>query len=101
MAMRLEQTKGDLRQQVADRLGDGFSSIRGAVEEQIKAGRHEQSGRLDGSADRTHFFAGHYHFSTQIRVRDLNQKTMQSLDSIRDRVDVKLHGDHRSGPAKT
>ncbi|MDQ1409910.1 MAG: hypothetical protein QOJ41_1645, partial [Acidobacteriaceae bacterium] len=28
MATRLEQTKGDLRQQVSDRLGDGFSGIR-------------------------------------------------------------------------
>ena len=46
MASRLEQTKGDLRQQVADRLSSGFSDIRGTVEEQMKAGRQEQSERL-------------------------------------------------------
>ena len=34
MATRLEQTKGDLRQQLTDRLGDGFSLMRNAVEEQ-------------------------------------------------------------------
>src|SRR5215813_14396857 len=46
MASRLEQTKGDLRQQVADRLGDGFSGLRTVVEGQMKAGRQEQSERL-------------------------------------------------------
>ncbi len=46
MASRLEQTKGDLRQQVADRLGDGFSGVRATVEEQMKAGRREQAERL-------------------------------------------------------
>jgi hypothetical protein len=45
-AMRLEQTKGAIGLQVADRLGDGFSAIRSAVEEQMKAGRQEQSARF-------------------------------------------------------
>src|SRR5690242_15692231 len=38
MASRLEQTKGDLRQQVSDRLADGFTGIRNAVEEQMTSG---------------------------------------------------------------
>src|SRR5450432_506559 len=46
MAARLEQTKGDLRQQVSDRLAEGFNGIRGAVEDQMLAGRREQSQRL-------------------------------------------------------
>lgn len=43
MASRLEQTKGDLRQQVTDRLAEGFNATRAAVEQQLKDGRLEQS----------------------------------------------------------
>ena len=46
MATRLEQTKGDLRQDVSDRLNGGFREIRQAVENQMTAGRREQSERL-------------------------------------------------------
>jgi DNA recombination protein RmuC len=90
MATRLEQTKGDLRQQVADRLGDGFSSIRNGVEEQMKAGRHEQAGRL--AEARTELTSSLALTTSQLKTEfeNLSQKTMQSLDSIRDRVDAKL-----------
>jgi DNA recombination protein RmuC len=90
MATRLEQTKGDLRQQVADRLGDGFSSIRSGVEEQMKAGRHEQAGRL--AEARTELTSSLALTTSQLKTEfeNLTQKTMQSLDSIRDRVDAKL-----------
>ncbi|MGH9513221.1 MAG: DNA recombination protein RmuC [Terriglobales bacterium] len=90
MAMRLEQTKGDLRQQVADRLGDGFSGIRGAVEEQMKAGRNEQAGRL--AEARVELTSSLALTTSQLKsdFDNLTQKTMQSLDSIRDRVDAKL-----------
>ena len=44
MASRLEQTKGDLRQQVTDRIRQGFSEIRSSVEQQLAAGREEQTG---------------------------------------------------------
>src|SRR5438309_1324944 len=46
MASRLEQTKGDLRQEVSDRLNGGFGEIRAAVENQMTAGRREQAERL-------------------------------------------------------
>ncbi len=85
-AMRLEQTKGALGLQVADRLGDGFSAIRSAVEEQMKAGRQEQSGA------RTELTSSLALTTAQLKSEfdNLNQKTAQSLDSIRDRVDARL-----------
>ena len=43
MAGRLEQVKGDLRQQVSDRLESGFSAMRISVEEHLASGRREQS----------------------------------------------------------
>jgi DNA recombination protein RmuC len=46
MASRLELTKGDLRQQISDRLGQGFTEIRSAVDQQLAAGRGEQTTRL-------------------------------------------------------
>ncbi|PYX94310.1 MAG: hypothetical protein DMG71_12925 [Acidobacteria bacterium] len=90
MAMRLEQTKGDLRQQVADRLEQGFSRIRSSVEEQLTTGRREQAEGLAGArTELTHSLA----LTTgQLKneFESLNQKTAQSLESIRDRVDEKL-----------
>src|SRR6266446_5113372 len=90
MATRLEQTKGDLRQQVTDRIQQGFSEIRSSVEQQFAAGREEQNRSLtDGRSELTSSLL----LTTQqlkVEFQSLNQQTAQSLDSIRDRVDQKL-----------
>jgi DNA recombination protein RmuC len=90
MATRLEQTKGDLRQQVTDRIQQGFSEIRLTVEQQLAAGREEQNRSLaDGRTEMTHSLL----LTTQqlkAEFQGLNQQTAQSLDGIRDRVDAKL-----------
>src|SRR5260370_11146933 len=90
MASRLEQTKGATRQQVADRIKQGFSGIRGALEEQLASGREEQTRRL---AEARSEMTGSLLLTTQqlqVEFQRLNQQTAQSLDSIRDRVDQKL-----------
>jgi len=90
MASRLEQTKGDLRQQVADRLSDGFSSLRSAMDEQMKAGRQEQAERL---AETRAELAGSLAMTTsalKLEFDRLNQQTAENLDRIRERVDAKL-----------
>lgn len=51
MASRLEQTKGDLRLHLADRIAQGFSEIRAAVDQQLAAGRSEQTTRLTQFSD--------------------------------------------------
>src|SRR5271157_4445239 len=90
MASRLEQTKGDLRQQVTDRIQQGFSEIRSSVEQQLASGREEQNRSLtDGRSEMTSSLL----LTTQqlkVEFQSLNQQTAQSLDSIRDRVDSKL-----------
>jgi len=90
MASRLEQTKGDLRQQVTDRIQQGFSEIRGAVEQQLASGREEQNRSLaDGRSELTQSLL----LTTQqlkVEFQGLNQQTAQSLEGIRDRVDAKL-----------
>jgi DNA recombination protein RmuC len=90
MAMRLEQTKGDLRQQVSDRLEDGFSRIRCSVEEHLASGRREQAERL--AEARTELTGSLALTTSQLKTEfdGLNQKTAQHLDAIRDRVDAKL-----------
>lgn len=90
MAQRLEQTKGDLRQQVSDRLGEGFSVIRNAVEDQMQAGRREQSAGLSDS--RTELTSSLALTTSQLKTEfdNLNQRTALGLDAIRDRVDEKL-----------
>src|SRR5678809_354472 len=90
MAMRLEQTKGDLRQQVADRLEEGFSRMRSAVDDQLTSGRREQSERL--KEGRTELTQSLTMTTLQLKAEfdSLNQATEKSLNSIRDRVDEKL-----------
>jgi DNA recombination protein RmuC len=90
MASRLEQTKGDLRQQVTDRLADGFSGLRIALDQQLAAGRREQSERLGQT--RTEL-AGALATTTSALKSEfdrLNQQTAESLESVRERVDAKL-----------
>jgi DNA recombination protein RmuC len=90
MASRLEQTKGDLRQQVTDRIQQGFSEIRNSVELQLTSGREEQKRNLaDGRSEMTSSLL----LTTQqlkVEFQSLNQQTAQSLEAIRDRVDAKL-----------
>ena len=90
MASRLETTKGDLRQQVTDRIQQGFSEIRSSVEQQLAAGREEQS-RVLGEGRRE--LTSSLLLTTQQLKADfqgLNQQTAQSLEGIRERVDAKL-----------
>jgi DNA recombination protein RmuC len=90
MATRLENTKGDLRQEVTDRLSQGFTEIRTAVEGQLAGGRREQTQDLRQA--RTELTTALALTTSQLKAEfdTLNQKTAQSLDSIRDRVDAKL-----------
>jgi DNA anti-recombination protein RmuC len=90
MASRLEQTRGDLRQQVADRLGDGFSGVRATVEEQMKAGRREQAERLGETRKELTNSLALTTSSLKTDFDRLNQQTAESLESIRERVDAKL-----------
>jgi DNA recombination protein RmuC len=90
MAMRLEQTKGDLRQEVTDRLSDGFTKIGGAVENQLTSGRREQA--QDMRAARTELTSSLALTTQQLKNEfdGLNQKTAQNLEAIRQQVDQKL-----------
>src|SRR6202051_4842693 len=75
MASRLEQTKGDLRQQVTDRIQQGFSEIRSSVEQQLASGREEQNRSLsDGRSEMTTALV----LTTQqlkVEFQNLNQQT--------------------------
>ena len=90
MATRLEQTKGDLRQQVTDRIQQGFSEIRCSVEQQLTAGREEQNRSLaDGCGEMTRSLL----LTTQqlkVEFQNMSQQSAQGLEAIRDRVDSKL-----------
>src|ERR1700721_4207107 len=73
MATRLEQTKGDLRQQVTDRIQHGFSEIRSSVEQQLSAGREEQNRCLsEGRSERAPFLLSTPH-TPKAKLQNLNQ----------------------------
>jgi DNA recombination protein RmuC len=90
MATRLEQTKGDLRQDVSDRLNGGFREIRQAVENQMTAGRREQSERLGETRSELTSSLALTTTTLKSEFARLNQQTAESLESIRERVDSKL-----------
>ena len=92
MAERLERTKGDLRQGVTDRLTQGFSEIRTTVEAQLSGGRREQTQDLREA--RTELTTSLALTTSQLKIEfeNLNQKTAQSLDSIRDRLNLLSRG---------
>src|SRR5438093_2954591 len=90
MAMRLESTKGDLREGVTDRLAEGFKEIRNSVEAQLTSGRREQT--QDLRAARTELTSSLALTTAQLKteIDNFNQSTAQSLEAIRDRVDTRL-----------
>jgi DNA recombination protein RmuC len=90
IAKRLEQTKGDLRQEVSDRIAMGFKEIQGSVVEQLAAGRREQSTGL-GEA-RTDLTTSLANTTAQLKVEfdGLNKRTEEKLEAIRGQVDQKL-----------
>lgn len=90
IAGRLEQTKGDLRQQVSDRLTDGFSGIRQAVENQLAAGRQEQAKGLGETRSELANSLALTTCALKNEFDRLNQQTAESLESIRGQVDTKL-----------
>src|SRR5438045_4151494 len=90
MATRLESTKGDLRQGVTDRLTQGFMEIRTSVEAQLAGGRREQTQDLRQAREELTNSLALTTSQLKVEFENLNQKTAQCLDSIRDRVDAKL-----------
>jgi len=90
MAGRLESTKGDLRQVLTDRVASGFRDIRDSVDGQLANGRREQTQHLLDA--RTELTSSLALTTAQLKTEfeGLNQKTAQSLEAIRDRVDAKL-----------
>lgn len=90
MAKRLEQTKGDLRQEVTDRLTAGFKEIHSSVEEHLVNGRREQGEGLTQA--RTELTSSLSATTAELKreFEGLNQRTEQKLEAIRTQVDDKL-----------
>jgi DNA recombination protein RmuC len=90
LAARLEGAKGDLRQEVADRLAKGFREICQSVDGQLSDGRREQAEQLLNS--RTELTQSLARTTSELKVEfdGLNQRTAQSLEGIRERVDSRL-----------
>src|SRR5713226_10361926 len=72
IAGRLQQVKGDLSLESADRLSGGFLSLKTALEHQLSLGRQELSGSL------------------KLEIASLSAQNRISMDAIRSDVDQKL-----------
>jgi DNA recombination protein RmuC len=72
MAERLSDTKGDLRQETADRIAQGFLALKNDLEQQLKAGRAEQASGL------------------KLEITALTSQVRDGLDAVRGEIDQKL-----------
>ncbi len=72
IAGRLQQVKGDLSLESADRLSGGFLSLKTALENQLSLGRQELAGSL------------------KLEIASLSAQNRISMDAIRSDVDQKL-----------
>src|ERR1700751_6104566 len=72
MAERLSDTKGDLRQETADRIAQGFLALKNDLEQQLKTGREEQAGGL------------------KLEIAALTSQMRDGLESVRFEIDQKL-----------
>ena len=90
MAQRIERTKGDLRQETADRLSAGFSELRDSVERHLALGRDEQARVLGQATSQLEQRFTALQTATENRLESLGVRTGQSLEAIRGQVDKKL-----------
>lgn len=111
-AERLERVRGDLRQELSDRIHTGLQAVRAGVEQQLNAGRLEQENRLrvtvaqleakfDTLSTRTG--QGLTEARTELtrtlgeatkrleeKFTALEQRTTSNLDTIRNKMDERL-----------
>lgn len=72
IATRLERTRGDIRQELTDRIQTAFHALRDSLEHQLSSGRQEQAQTL------------------RLEMEGLSSATRTSLEAIRGEVDQKL-----------
>jgi DNA recombination protein RmuC len=90
MAERIERTKGELRQETADRITVGFGELRDSVERHLAAGREEQSKALGQATSQLEQRFTALQTATENRLESLSGRIGQSLEAMRGEVDHKL-----------
>lgn len=90
MAARLEQTKGDLRQQITDRVSHDFNEMHTMVARQLAEGRQEQSGRIDTFTAAIEARFDSLHKSTEKELLAFSGKQTESLAQVSSAVESKF-----------
>jgi len=83
MAQRLAETKGDLRQELTDRLEAAFKLMRDSVDGQMLAGRAEQSRALDQTVLRLEGKFSELQRATEQRLEGFADRQTQSMAEAR------------------
>jgi len=90
MAARVEQLKGDLRTDLADRLQQGLATVRETVERQLAEGRNEQSKRLTETAEGLERNFETLRNSTEVKLSSLGDKQAEGLRASRQELTTAL-----------
>lgn len=91
MAARVEQIKGDLRSDLADRLQTGLKGVQDTVERQLGEGRNEQSRRLGEAVAGLEQKFDRLRDSTESKLAIVAEKQTESLRESRKELTATLN----------
>lgn len=97
MAERVEKVKGDVRTDLADRLVQGFASVRETVDRQLGDGRAEQSRRLGETVRALEQKFDGLRAGTESRLETIRTKVDERLQVLGDQVQAKLEKNIQEG----
>lgn len=92
MAGRVEQVKGDLRTDLADRLQQGITNVRETVDKQLTDGRTEQSNRLSETVTALEQKFDGLKSATESKLETFSQKQADTLKDSRTETTNALTG---------
>ncbi len=90
LAAQVEKNKGELRQDLSDRLSGGLESLRVSVETQLTKGRSEQNTALSAATQQLEAKFEGLRGATEIRLQAFGEKQSESLTKVTTTIDDKM-----------
>ncbi len=90
LTAQAEKNKGELRQELSDRLADGLNAVRQSVETQLTTGRGEQNTALAAATQQLEAKFDSLRGMTDSRLQLFGEKQAESLGKVSSTLDEKM-----------